>query len=221
MAASQPVPVTGKDPISGRVIQIQVVPAKGSGAFELLKGQIIRIVDVEGKQVPDVLIYDRHDVRKQVSVRYSLSMNYKQQLTTGDVLYDLNCEPIATIVADTVGRHWWGGAFCSEELRHFWTGEWGLKGCRDDFAEALKPYGISREEIRDGGCLNFFMNMGGGGIDGSKSMAAPFSEAGDYVDVRAERDVLVAISACPDDLTPVNDFRCKPIGAVVYQPPAS
>jgi uncharacterized protein len=221
MASGQPVSVTGKDSISGRVVQLQVVPAKGSGAFELLRGQIIRIVDLEGKQVPDVLVYDRHDLRKQVSVRYSLSMNFKQQLTTGDILYDLNCEPIATIIADTVGQHWWGGGFCSEELRHFWTGEWGLKGCRDNFADALAAFGIAREDIRDGGCLNFFMNMGGGGIDGSKSMGAPFSDAGDYVDLRAERDILVAISACPDDLTPVNDFRCKPIAVVVYQPPSA
>lgn len=218
MASQQPVSMTGKDPVSGRIIQMQVVAAKGAGAFEVQRGQVIRVVDVEGRQVPDVLVYDRHDLRRQISVRYSLSMNFKQQLTSGDILFDLNCEPIVTIVADTVGQHWWGGAFCSEELRHFWTGEWGLKGCRDNFAMALAPYGIARDDIRDGGCLNFFMNMGGGGIDGSKSMGAPFSAAGDYVDLRAERDVLVAISACPDDLTPVNDFRCKPLGVLVYQP---
>jgi uncharacterized protein YcgI (DUF1989 family) len=64
------------------------------------------------------------------------------------------------------------------------------------------------------------MNMGGGGIDGSKSMGAPFSDAGDYVDLLAERDLLVAVSACPDDLTPVNDYRCKPLAVVVYQPAA-
>ncbi|MFN0069911.1 MAG: DUF1989 domain-containing protein [Chloroflexota bacterium] len=218
MASNQPVSVTGKGSISGRIIQMQVVPAKGAAAFDVGQGQIIRIVDVEGKQVPDVLVYDRSDFRKQVSVRYSLSMNFKQHLTTGDVLYDLDCVPMVTIVADTVGKHWWGGAFCSEELRHFWTGMWGLKGCRDNFAAALAPFGIAREDIRDGGCLNFFMNMGSGGIDGSKSMGAPFSDAGDYVDLRAERDILVAISACPDDLTPVNDFRSKPLAVVVYQP---
>src|SRR5688500_7996507 len=99
MASSQPVPVTGKGSIAGRVVQLQIVPARGAGAFELVRGQIIRTVDVEGKQVPDVLIYDRHDSRKQISIRYSLSMNFKQQLSAGDALYDLNCEPIATIVA--------------------------------------------------------------------------------------------------------------------------
>jgi uncharacterized protein YcgI (DUF1989 family) len=218
MAADSSVSMTGKDPIAGRIVQLQVISAKGSGAFEVKQGQLIRIVDIEGKQVPDVIVFDRADLRTQISVRYSLSMNAKQNLTAGDTLYNLECEPMVSIIRDSVGKHWWGGAFCSEELRHFWHGEWGLKGCRDNFADALAPYGITREHIRDGGCLNFFMNMGSAGIDGSKSMGAPFSNAGDYVDLRAERDVLVAISACPDDRTPVNDFRCKPLAVVVYAP---
>ena len=218
MASVDPSAAIGKDPVPGRVIQQAVVPARGYGAFEVAQGQVIRIVDVEGKQVPDVLVYNRHDLKEQISVRYSLSVNQKQQLSTGDPLYSLSCKPMLTIVADTVGKHWWGGAFCSRELRHVWTGNPNLEGCRDNFARALAPYGLAREDVRDGGCLNFFMNMGSGGADGFNSIGPPFSEAGDYVDLRAELEVLVAISACPDDQSAVNNFNPTPIGVVIYEP---
>jgi uncharacterized protein YcgI (DUF1989 family) len=221
MAAPQPAEAQGKDPVRGRIVQHRVIPAQSSGAVDVARGQVVRIVDVEGQQVPDVLVYDRHNLKRQLSMRYSLIINGKVGLSTGDTLYDLDCEPVATIVADTVGKHWWGGAFCSEALHAFWRGKRGLPGCRENLARALEPYGLTKDDVRDGGCLNLFMNFqpgGESGTDGLGRIGLPFSQAGDYLELRAERDLLVAISACPDESAPTNGYHPTPIGVVVYEP---
>ena len=210
----------GKDPVEGRIVQEHLIPARGYAAFEVQRGQVIRFVDVEGQQVPDVLLFNLHNVKERLSTGYSLSLNRSGNLTTGHTLYSIDCNAMATIVADTVGQHYWGGGFCSEPVNFARYGVRGTQNCRDNLTEALKPYGFTKEDVTDGCCLNFFMNLGER-PDGSRGTELPFSQAGDYVELRAEMDLLVAISACPQDRNPCNAFNPTPIGVVIYEPAAS
>jgi uncharacterized protein len=203
--------------IAGSVVEERVIPARGYGAFEVQRGQIVRIVDVEGQQVPDILVYNRHNLKECLSTGYSLSLNKAQNLTTGHTLYSIDCNPLATIVADTVGRHFWGGGFCSEPLNVARFGDPGIGNCRDNLAAALAPYGLAKDDITDGCCLNLFMNLGPR-PDGGYGVDLPFSRAGDYLEMRAEMDLLLAISACPQDRNACNAFNPTPIGVVIYTP---
>jgi uncharacterized protein YcgI (DUF1989 family) len=209
----------GKDEIHGAIVEEIVVPARGSAAVVVSRGHVVRIVDAEGEQVPDVLLFDRSELRDQASIRYSLILNRKRNLSTGDAIFDLNCRKLATITADTVGHHWWGGAFCSEALNTAESGKPGMGGCRENLAQAMAPYGLDLADIHDGGCLNFFMSFhpekGGEGADG---IGPALSRAGDYVELRAERDLIVAISACPSTSSAVNAYHPTSIGVVVYRP---
>jgi uncharacterized protein len=218
--STTPPNVEGKDPVRGQIVRQQVIPACQYGAFEVARGEVIRIVDLEGRQVPDVMAHNRHRIKESLSTRYSLSLNGKTSLSTGDTLYSFLCNPLATIVGDTVGRHFWGGNFCSEGLRFRWTGVHGLPNCRDNLVAALTSYGLLADDIRDGGCLNPFMNYQVGddrSRDGLVRIGPAFSQAGDYFELRAEEDLVVAISACPDDTSAVNDHTPTAIGVVVYR----
>jgi uncharacterized protein YcgI (DUF1989 family) len=216
----------GKNPVKGKILMETVIPATKYGAYDMTPGQVIRVIDVEGSQVPDVLVYDRHNLKEQLSMRYSLLLNGKMHLSTGDLLCGLDCVPMMTIVGDTVGKHFWGGAFCSLELRTRYAKilkkdvkGMDLHGCRDNIGKAMEKYGMTKNDIRDGGVLNFFMNFADrGDFEGPSRIGKPFSKAGDYVEMRAERDVVVAISACPETLTECNDHNPTSVGVVIYQP---
>jgi uncharacterized protein YcgI (DUF1989 family) len=88
------------------------------------------------------------------------------------------------------------------------------RNCRDNLAEALRPWGIGWKDVPFN--MNVFMNCPIG-PDGSWSIQAPKSRAGDHIDFRAETDVLVAFSNCPQTHNACNAFRLKPLRALIYE----
>lgn len=81
-------------------------------------------------------------------------------------------------------------------------------------AEALKPWGITWKDVPFN--MNVFMNCPIG-PDGSWSIQAPKSKAGDHIDFRAETEVVVAFSNCPQIHNACNAFRLKPLRALIYE----
>jgi uncharacterized protein YcgI (DUF1989 family) len=207
----------GAAPVLGSLVQETLVPAREYAAFELLNGQVMRIVDVEGQQVADVSIFNLHNLRERLSVQYTKSLNNAAMPTTGHVLYSLDCNRLATIVADTVGDHDWNGGFCSEPLNFLRYGERGTRNCRDNLTMAVAPYGLSKQDVTEGCNVAFFMHRVPG-PDGSFTIGRPTSRPGDHVELQAERDLLVAISACPQHRNPCNGFDPTAVGVVIYAP---
>lgn len=120
-----------------------------------------------------------------------------------------------TIVRDTVGRNYPGGAMCSEQLNRARYGIPGTLNCRENLADALRPWRIDEYDIP--GCFSPFMNV----IhdpDGRAAIEEPTSGPGDHIDLRAEMDLLVAISACPQERNPCNGRNPTPLDIVVFHP---
>jgi uncharacterized protein YcgI (DUF1989 family) len=120
--------------------------------------------------------------------------------------------PLFAIVADTCGKHDTIGGCCSAALNTFRYGVGYQPNCRDNFLRELSKYGMGPKDIVAN--VNFFMYVPVGG-KGEMDMGPGISSPGDYVDLRAESDVLAVISNCPQINNPVNGYNPTPIRVVV------
>jgi hypothetical protein len=202
--------------ISGDIVQDVVVPARGSWSGVLKQGQMMRIVDLEGKQAVDFLCYNAHDYDDRYAAADTMKINKGGIfLSTGSVLYSVGLTPLFTIIADTCGKHDTIGGCCSAALNTFRYGVGYQHNCRDNFLAELKKYGMGPKDIPAN--VNFFMYVPVG-ENGEMDMGPSISKPGDYVDLRADSDVLAVISNCPQMNNPVNDYNPTPIRICIWNP---
>lgn len=205
----------GEARVPGRVIDDRVLPAGAEWAGVVRTGEVLRIVDLEGRQAVDVLCYAAADPSERYNAADSMKVAGTIFLTAGHGLYSDLGRRLMTIVADTCGRHDTIGGCCSAESNRLRYGVEGTPNCRDNFLRALAPFGLGKKDLVAN--LNFFMNVPVG-PDGAMAIADGWSKPGDYVDLRAELDVLVAVSNCPQVYNPCNGGRPTPIRLVIYGP---
>jgi urea carboxylase-associated protein 1 len=185
------------------------------------KGQIFRILDLEGNQAVDTLFYNADDPEERYSASDTVQKQGKLYLTAGSVLYSTEGRPMLTIVADTCGRHDTLGGACSAESNtvRYALNKRPMHSCRDSFMHALQhsPYvhdrDMSKRDITAN--INFFMNVPVS-PEGGLSFADGISGAGKYVEMRAEMDVLVLISNCPQLNNPCNAYNPTPIQLLIW-----
>jgi uncharacterized protein len=207
-------PLTDAPPGPGRVIFETTLPPRGRIAREIERGQVMRVIDLEGRQVGDLVAFNRASLAEKFWISNTIRLNGTVFVTTGHVLYSELSNPMFTILADTCGRHDLLAGSCNAEIDKVRYGVDAHYGCVENFIAALEPYGIAREDIPMS--LNLFMNCA---VDasGAWTIATPVSKAGDYIDLRAEMDCVIALSNCPQDLNPCNDGQLKPLQLIVYQ----
>lgn len=196
----------------------ETIPARGGLALEMAEGQVLRLIDVEGKQVPDLLCFDRSDRQNKLSVENTQLINGTILITTGHHLYSTKCAALMTIVADTCGVHDLISGSCSEYSNALRYGVRGTPNCRTNFERVLGPHDFRIEEIPYS--FNVFMNTTVS-PEGKTKIEEPKSEAGDYIDLRANVDLLVAVSNCPQERNPCNGWKPTPVRVLVYEPEAS
>jgi uncharacterized protein YcgI (DUF1989 family) len=199
----------------GTILRDQLIPPKEYLGLEMAIGQILRITDVEGKQVPDLVCFNRYDPTEKLSCNNSRLIEKRWLLTTGNVLYSDEGNPMFTIVDDTVGIHHASGGCCNEGANYRRYGIRGSRNCRENLSLAAAPLGITQKDIPGAFCP--FMKV----IqypDGRYEIEEPISDAGDYIEVRAEMDLFVAISNCPQERNACNAFNPTPIKVTVYVP---
>jgi uncharacterized protein len=201
--------------VPGRIVVDRVVPAGGEWSGVVPAGQVLRIVDLEGRQAVDFLCYSAADPSERYNAADTMKFAGTIFLTTGHGLYSGLGRRLFTIVADTCGRHDTIGGCCSAESNRFRYGVEGTPSCRDNFLRALERFGLGRKDIVAN--LNFFMNVPVA-ADGAMAIVDGWSKPGDHVDLRAETDVLVAVSNCPQIHNPCNGGRPTPIRLVAYEP---
>ncbi|HLE43401.1 MAG TPA: urea carboxylase-associated family protein [Methylomirabilota bacterium] len=212
MSASQ----TGKDPVPGTVLRVVEIPARHGAAIEVARGQALRVVDVEGQQVGDLVCFNRRDLTERYSPQNTVLFNRTIYPKVGAALVSDHGRPMMRLVADTVRVHDLICGSCSPEYyatRLDFHGE--HRSCRTNLAEAMAPWGVAGPEIPFS--FNLFMRWPVQPDGTVVPMAAP-SRAGDYVDLLAEMDLVVANSACPSDITPTNAHNPTPRRFVLYAP---
>lgn len=200
-------------PVPGEIVQEQVIPAREYAAFTMEQGQTLRFVDVEGQQVPDLVCFNEYDLTEEISLGNSLLLNKRREFIEGDVLYSIVCNPMMTITGASNTVSYAYGPMCSEELNRIRYDVPGTRNCRDNFAMALADWGFGPRDIP-----NAFVPFMRVEVDaeGTLEIKEPTSRPGDYYDLRAEMDLLVGISNCPQERNPCNAFAPTAIGVIVY-----
>lgn len=189
-----------------------VLAPRHAVARTLRAGQTLRITDLEGQQVADLIAFALPELRDRLWPSTTIRLNGTIYLSAGHVLYSELSRPLFTITEDTCGRHDILAGSCNAEIDLIRYGVDDHRGCVENFVEVISPWGLRREHVPMS--FNVFMNCPVG-TDGSWSIAQPASQAGDTIALRAETDVLVAISNCPQDLNPCNAGTCKPLGVSI------
>ncbi len=172
---------------------IEIAPRSGT-AFRLAKGQVLKVIDPQGSQVSDLLAFNAADVREAISNGRTFDYEETIRLTAGNRLWSNRSNAMLTIVEDTVGSHDFLLTPCSEAtFRHFYPEHPVHRGCFGNLAEALAPYGIEPDAIPC--AFNLFMNVPVA-PDGSLRVDPPLSQAGDFIRLRAEMDLVIGLTAC-------------------------
>lgn len=196
------------------IVKEVVVEPAGHFATEVKKGQVLRIVDIDGQQVADFICFNLSKLDEKLSVMNTINLNKQVFPRVGYLLLSDEAQPMMTIVADTCGVHDMLAGACSRFTNERRYGVRDTKNCRDNLAAAVKPWGIAWKDVPFN--MNVFMNCPIG-PDGSWSIQVPRSKAGDHIDFRAEMDVLAAFSNCPQINNACNAFKLKPLKAIVYE----
>ncbi|MDO8895568.1 MAG: urea carboxylase-associated family protein [Nitrosomonas sp.] len=201
---------------------IDEICAAGEPWVKLVKqGQIFRIVDLEGNQAVDTLFFNANNAVERYSATDTIRAQNKLYLTTGSKLYSNLGNVMLTIVADTCGRHDTLGGACAAESNtvRYALEKFPMHSCRDNFLHALahdplcQQLGMNKRDLPSN--INFFMNVPvteAGGLDFVDGISA----SGKYVEMRAEMDVLVLISNCPQLNNPCNAYNPTPIRLLVW-----
>jgi uncharacterized protein len=205
-------------PVAGTIVRDEVVRPDAAWAETVTRGQVLRIVDLEGKQGVDFLCYNAEHPEERYHLANTLKMARTIFLTTGHVLYSDVARPMFTIVADTCGRHDTIGGCCSAQSNYLVYRVEGVTGCRENFLRALGRYGLGRRDIVAN--VNFFSNIpvGADGKLADTIFVEGLSKPGDFVDLRAEMDVLAVITNCPQVNNPCTGLRPTPIRVLVWEP---
>ena len=177
-------------------------------AFELSKGQLLRVIDLEGEQVADLIAFAQKDKSEWLSSGRSLDYANRIYLTTGNILYSNRSRPMLTIVADDVGRHDFLLTPCSPETFEIIYHQKNYHpSCFENLSKELANFGIAPDSIPT--TFNIFMNVEIA-ADGKMSILPPRSKAGDAITLRAKMDLIVGLTACSAEMS--NNYKFKPIG---------
>lgn len=192
-------------------------PAGEPWLTEIKAGQTVRIVDLEGNQAVDIIFYNRHEVGEHYSATDTMLNQGGIYLSTGSVLMSNEGHPMLTIVADTCGRHDTLGGACASESN---TVRYALQkkfmhSCRDNYLLAMAQVdaGLCKRDLVPN--VNFFMNVPvteQGGLKFEDGVSAP----GKYVELRAEMDLWMLVSNCPQLNNPCNAYNPTPVEFLIW-----
>jgi uncharacterized protein len=195
-----------------------IVEAGEPFLHEIRRGQILRIVDLKGNQAVDTLFYNALDYGERYSAQDTIRAQGNVYLTTGTRLLSTEGNVLLTITADTCGRHDTFGGACAAEsnMVRYAIEKRYMHACRQSFLKGIQQWnrGLEKRDITSN--INFFMNVP---ItpEGGLTFEDGVSEAGKYVELRAEMDVLLVISNCPQLNNPCNAYNPTPVEVLIWE----
>jgi uncharacterized protein YcgI (DUF1989 family) len=188
-----------------------IIPARRGKAVFVRRGQTLKVINTHGQQVVDTWAFNPEDLREFMSMEHSRATHHHMIPRVGDSLLTNHRRKILTILEDTSGgvhdtlmaacdRYRYEELGCTEYHDN----------CTDNLAAALAELGLVPPETPSP--LNLFMNIPWTAA-GDLAFEAPVSTPGCFVAMRAEMDLIVAFSACPQDILPINGRAGKPVEA--------
>ena len=202
--------------LPGRIVHDEIVPARAPWLHQVNKGQTLRIIDLEGNQAVDFLVYAAHDDAERYSAQDTIAAQGNIFLRKGSILFSNEGRPMMTITSTNVAYHDTIGGACSCEsntLRYGYHTR-SQHACVDNFLDANARAGRGKRDMVSN--INFFMNVPVE-ADGALGIVDGISAPGLRVDVRAEMDVEVVISNCPQVNNPCNGFNPTPVRMIVCE----
>ena len=184
-------------------------------ALDVAAGEHVQVEDIQGCQVSDLLAYHRDRPGVGISTTVTRALVNGLFPVPGQGIYDADGEQLLTLVEDTVGRHDTFGIACNRETYEAF-GDPDHPNCTDNFNRELAAFGYEPRRFYEP--INWFYNTTIGPDGRVIEIAPSLSQAGDYVLLRAERDLVVAASACPDDVTPTNGYEPTDVMVRVFPP---
>ncbi len=192
-----------------KVVKELIIPATEGRSFTVKKGQVLRIIQVEGLQMVDMIAFNLHDFRESLSAW--LTRHLSGSFTNTKKVYTKlpAANLMFTVLNGRPGMFWLTAGRCN---KLYYSEIYGKKGyhdsCEDILTKCVEPYGMTEWDLPD--TLNIFMSVTFT-KDGRYKFRPTKVKKGDYIDLRAEMDCLVAIAACPDDAGSGNNYRPKPL----------
>ncbi len=187
------------------------IPARRGKAAHLRQGETVRIINTTGQQVVDAWAFNAADLSEFMSMEHTRPAIGQIIPAIGDTLLTNRRRPILTVVEDTSGGvHDTLFAACDRWRYELLGCAEYHDNCTDNLAAALAELGLASPHTP--APFNLFMNIPV--VDGNRvEVRPPVSTPGSSVSLRAEIDCVVAFSACPQDLLPVNGLAMRPTHA--------
>ncbi|MEU3626665.1 urea carboxylase [Amycolatopsis coloradensis] len=196
------------------IISDTEVAARAPYSTVLRKGETLAIIDLGGNQAVDFLCYDAADTAKRYSAATTIAAQGNIFLSTGSVLRTGEGAPLLTVVGDTCGRHDTIGGACSKESNSLRYGQHTRyqHACVENFLTEGAKWGLAKRDLVSN--VNWYMNVPVE-QDGTLGIVDGISGPGMEVGLRAETDVLVLVSNCPQINNPCNGFDPTPVRMIV------
>lgn len=185
----------------------QVINKQTGRALKLQKGQKLKVIDPQGQQVSDMILFNADDLREKISSGKTFDFEESILITKGNFLWSNRSRKMMEILEDTNGRNDFLLAPCSPEtFQIMYNNHDYHPSCFENLYTSLKPFGIEPDDIPT--AFNIFMNVQ---FDekGKLTVAPPLSKAGDHVIFEAKMDLIVALTACSAEDS--NNGSFKPI----------
>lgn len=180
-------------------MQDVTIAPRGRLGLRVVRGQRLRVIDVDGQQPLDLIAWSRADPSERLSMAMTRWVSSRWNLATGMTLCSTLARPMFTVTAETVGIHNLAGGCCNRfaNVARFGPAASG-PNCFDSFVAVAAELGLGPEQVQLDMVLNAFMKWTYH-EDGRRVYDRTASDAGDHIELRAEMDLLVAISNCPQE----------------------
>lgn len=186
---------------------IETIKKQTGVAFKLNKGELLKVIDPQGEQVSDMVLFNAEDKREKLSSGKTLDFENTILITKGHHLWSNRSQKMMEILEDTNGRNDFLLAPCSPEtFKIIYNNHEYHPSCFENLYTNLESYGIEPDDIPT--AFNIFMNVQFSS-DGSLKVDPPQSKAGDFMLLRAEMDLIVGLTACSAEQS--NNYSFKPI----------
>lgn len=186
---------------------IHTIQKQTGAAFTLNKGDLLKVIDPQGEQVSDMVLFNREDIREKISSGKTLDFENTILITQGHHLWSNRSCKMMEILEDTNGRNDFLLAPCSKETFEILYNDPNYHpSCFENLHTNLLQFGIQPDDIPT--AFNIFMNVQFA-ADGELSVDPPTSKAGDYVLFEAKMDLIVGLTACSAEQS--NNYSFKPV----------